>query len=50
MSVTSANRLHPFLIKADRRVKYRVIDQVLEQLRSAGADNVTLLSRGKGGS
>ena len=48
--VTSANRLHPFLIKADRRVKYRVIDQVLEQLRSAGAENVTLLSRGKGGS
>jgi biopolymer transport protein ExbD len=48
--VTAANRLHPFLIKADRRVKYRVIDQVLEQLRSAGAENVTLLSRGEGAS
>jgi biopolymer transport protein ExbD len=46
--VTAANRLHPFLIRADRRVKYRVIDQVLEQLRSAGAENVTLLSRGEG--
>ena len=46
--VTAGNRLHPFLIKADRRVKYRVIDQVLEQLRSAGAENVTLLSRGEG--
>jgi biopolymer transport protein ExbD len=46
--VTARNRLHPFLIKADRRVKYRVIDQVLEQLRSAGAENVTLLSRGEG--
>ena len=45
--VTAANRLHPFLIKADRNVKYRVIDQVLEQLRSAGAENVTLLSRGE---
>ncbi len=45
--VTAANRLHPFVIKADRRVKYRVIDQVLEQLRSAGADNVTLLSQGE---
>jgi len=45
--VTATNRLHPFLIKADRRVKYRVIDQVLEQLRSAGAENVTLLSRGE---
>ena len=46
--VTAANRLHPFIIKADRRVKYRVIDQVLEQLRAAGAENVTLLSRGEG--
>ena len=46
--VTTANRLHPFIIKADRRVKYRVIDQVLEQLRSAGAEDVTLLSRGEG--
>ena len=46
--VTMANRLHPFVIKADRRVKYRVIDQVLEQLRSAGAENVTLLSRAEG--
>ena len=46
-NVTAANRLHPFVIKADRRVKYRVIDQVLEQLRSAGAEDVTLLSRGE---
>jgi biopolymer transport protein ExbD len=48
--VTATNRLHPFVIKADRRVKYRVIDLVLEQLRAAGAENVTLLSRGKGAS
>jgi biopolymer transport protein ExbD len=47
-TVTAANKLHPIVIKADRRVKYRVIDQVLEQLRSAGAENVTLLSRGEG--
>ena len=47
--VTATNRLHPFVIKADRNVKYRVIDQVLEQLRSAGAENVTLLSRGETG-
>jgi biopolymer transport protein ExbD len=46
--VTATNRLHPFIIKADRRVKYRIVDQVLEQLRSAGAENVTLLSRGEG--
>jgi biopolymer transport protein ExbD len=47
-NVTAANKLHPFVIKADRRVKYRVIDQVLEQLRAAGAENVTLLSQGEG--
>jgi len=46
-AVTSSNRLHPFAIKADRSVKYRVIDAVLEQLRLAGAENVTLLSRGE---
>jgi biopolymer transport protein ExbD len=45
--VTASNKMHPFIIKADRRVKYRVIDQVLEQLRSAGAENVTLLSQGE---
>jgi biopolymer transport protein ExbD len=46
-TVTASNRLHPFTIKADRVVKYRVIDAVLEQLRTAGAENVTLLSRGE---
>ena len=46
-SVTTSNRLHPFTVKADRSVKYRVIDAVLEQLRAAGAENVTLLSRGE---
>ena len=42
--VTAGNRLHHFVIKADRRVKYRTIDAVLERLRSAGAENVALLS------
>jgi biopolymer transport protein ExbD len=46
-TVAASNRLHPFTIKADRTVKYRVIDAVLEQLRLAGAENVTLLSRGE---
>lgn len=47
-AVTASNTLHPFIIKADRQVPYRVIDQVLEQLRSARAQDVTLLSRGEG--
>jgi biopolymer transport protein ExbD len=42
--VAIRNKLHPFVIKADRRTKYRVIDAVLEQLRIAGAENVALLS------
>ena len=42
--VTRANKMHPFVIKADRRVKYRVIDGVLERMRAAGAENVALLS------
>ena len=47
--VTAANRLQPFTIKADRNVRYRTIDAVLEQLRQAGAENITLLSRGENG-
>jgi biopolymer transport protein ExbD len=43
--VTARNRMHPFSIKADRTVKYRMIDAVLERLREAGAENVTLLSQ-----
>lgn len=43
----SANTLHPFTIKADRQVRYRVIDQVLEEMRAAGARNITLLSVGE---
>ncbi len=44
-AVTATNRMHPFTLKADRRTKYRTIDAVLEQLRAAGAENVTLLSQ-----
>jgi biopolymer transport protein ExbD len=43
--VTAANSLHAFVIKADRQVPYRVIDEVLERLRLAGAENVSLLSQ-----
>jgi biopolymer transport protein ExbD len=45
--MTAANLLHPFVIKADREVAYRAIDEVLEQLRLAGAQDVALLSRGE---
>jgi biopolymer transport protein ExbD len=45
--VTAANSLHPFVIKADRLVRYGAIDQVLEELRVAHAQNVSLLSQGE---
>ncbi len=34
-----------FVIKADRNVRYRVVDGILERLRRAGARNVALLTR-----
>jgi biopolymer transport protein ExbD len=43
--VAAANSLHAFIVKADRQVPYRVIDEVLERLRQGGAQNVSLLSQ-----
>jgi biopolymer transport protein ExbD len=43
--VTAANTMHAFVIKADREVRYRVIDEILERLRLAHAENVSLLSQ-----
>ncbi|MFQ5739714.1 MAG: ExbD/TolR family protein [Acidobacteriota bacterium] len=34
-----------FLIKADRLVRYKQVDEVLEQLRNNGAKNIGLLTR-----
>jgi biopolymer transport protein ExbD len=41
----AANSLHAFVIKADRQAPYRLVDEVLERLRQAGAENVSLLSQ-----
>lgn len=43
--VVAANSLHAFVIKADRQAPYRLVDEVLERLRQAGAENVSLLSQ-----
>ena len=43
--VVAANSLHAFVIKADRQVPYRLVDETLERLRQAGAQNVSLLSQ-----
>jgi biopolymer transport protein ExbD len=45
--VTARNTMHQFIVKADRNLPYRAIDEVLEQLRLGGARNVALLSRGE---
>jgi biopolymer transport protein ExbD len=44
-ATAAKNSLHPFVIKADRLVPYRIVDRVLEDLRTIGAENVSLLSR-----
>jgi biopolymer transport protein ExbD len=43
--LTATNTLHAFVIKADRDVRYAVIDELLEHLRAARAENVSLLSQ-----
>jgi biopolymer transport protein ExbD len=43
--LTAANTLHAFVIKADRDVRYAVIDELLEHLRLGRAENVSLLSQ-----
>jgi biopolymer transport protein ExbD len=43
--VTAANTLHAFVIKADREVRYGVVDEILERLRVGRAENVSLLSQ-----
>jgi biopolymer transport protein ExbD len=43
--VTAANTMHAFVIKADREVRYGVVDEILERLRVAHAENVSLLSQ-----
>jgi biopolymer transport protein ExbD len=45
--VAAANSLHPFIIKADRLTPYGLVDQVLELLRLARAEQVSLLSEGE---
>jgi hypothetical protein len=43
-AITSIDSGHPFIIKADRDVKYELIDQIVDTLRRAQAENVILLT------
>ncbi len=42
--VVSVIKDKEFVIKADREVRYEVVDQVLEELRTAGVRNIGLLT------
>jgi biopolymer transport protein ExbD len=45
LRVLSEDPERPFVIKADAGVRYDLVDDVLEQLRKAGARDLTLLTR-----
>ena len=38
----------PFVVKADATLRYALVDEVLDQLRSAGVENLVLLTRQQG--
>ena len=44
MNITSFDSTHPFIIKADEDIKYEYIDQIVDTLRQADAENVILLT------
>lgn len=47
LNVTTVNSMHPFVIKADGKVKYERIDRVIEMLKDARARNIYFLSQQK---
>ncbi len=46
--ITYGDPARQFVVKADATIRYAVVDDVLDQLRSAGVQNVLLLTRPKG--
>jgi biopolymer transport protein ExbD len=44
LNVTGVNPLHPFVIKIDKTVKYRLVDEILDTLRRAGAQELILMT------
>lgn len=42
--LTSFDTGHPFIIKADKDIKYELIDEIVDTLRRAQAENVILLT------
>jgi biopolymer transport protein ExbD len=44
LNITSVNPLHPFVIKIDKTVEYKLVDEVLDALRRAGAQDLILMT------
>ncbi len=44
LNITSTNPLHPFVIKIDKTVEYKLVDEVLDSLRRAGAQDLILMT------
>ncbi|MFQ5670567.1 MAG: ExbD/TolR family protein [Acidobacteriota bacterium] len=44
VNITGTNPLHEFVIKIDKDVKYRLVDEVLDAMRRAGAKNLILMT------
>ncbi len=42
--MAQANPLHPFVIKIDKTMKYRLVDEVLDAMRRAGAQDLILMT------
>ena len=44
LSVTQRNDEHPFVIKIDKDMEYKLVDEILETMRRAGALNLILMT------
>ena len=44
LSVTERSAEHPFVIKIDKTMKYRLVDEILDTMRRAGALNLILMT------
>jgi len=44
VNITGVNDMHPFVIKIDKDVEYRLVDKILETMRKAGAQELILMT------
>ena len=44
LNVTQVSPEHPFVVKIDKKMKYRLVDEIIDTLRRAGALNLILMT------